>query len=176
MGRGERHHREHVRPAPTLRHPVHRIVTWHRLRLLRLEVVRYDRGQRSSTKSNSRRFGTGRLVVEHASADGNAWLRDSELAVYGRAVAGNEGEDGVGAPTVRLPKGQELLLPESGSPDGDIRLSERIKPSPEQSAAQKGVARWEVLISSLVKNMTLRGPLLLCNYTGYVEEVGTAAP
>ena len=53
-------------------------------------------------------------------------------------------------------------------------MSERLKPSPEQAAAQKGIRRAETLILSLFKGMKLRGPTLLINFTGYVEEFGVA--
>ena len=74
--------------------------------------------------------------MSHDKLDSNPWLSSSDLAINGRAVAVNESE--MGAPTVKLPRGQELLLPENGSPDHDLRMSERLKPSPEQAAAQKG--------------------------------------
>lgn len=54
------------------------------------------------------------------------------------------------------------------------RLSERIKPSPEQSAAQKGVPRCEQLLQTLFKNVKPKGPVLLVQWTGYVEEFGSA--
>ncbi|CAJ1434150.1 unnamed protein product, partial [Effrenium voratum] len=134
----------------------------------------FDRHTKSAQKSNSRRFSTGRIVVDHAHADANPWLLSSELAVAGRCVAANESERG--APTVMLPKGQELLLPEGASADSDLRLSERVKPSPEQSAAQKGVMRCEKLLTSLFRNVTQvkARPVIVVNFTGYVEEFGAA--
>eukprot|EP00435_Cladocopium_sp_Y103_P021182 s564_g5.t1 len=132
----------------------------------------YDRDKRSVQKSNSRRFGSGRIVVSHDKLDSNPWLSTSDLAISGRPVRENESESG--APTIKLPKGQELLLPEAGSPDQDLRMSERLKPSPEQAAAQKGIRRAETLLISLFKGMKLRGPTLLINFTGYVEEFGVA--
>lgn len=133
---------------------------------------RFDRDKRSLQKSNSRRFGTGRVVVSHDKYEDNQWLTTSDLAVAGRPVSQDEASQG--APTVKLPRGQELLLPECGSPDGDLRMSERIKPSPEQAAAQKGILRAETLLMSLFKNMKLKGPAIICNFTGYVEEFGVA--
>ena len=133
---------------------------------------RFDRDKRSLQKSNTRRFGTGRVVVSHDKFEENPWLTTSDLAVAGRPVSQDEGSQG--APTVKLPRGQELLLPECGSPDSDLRMSERIKPSPEQAAAQKGVLRAEKLLMSLFKNVNLKGPAIICNFTGYVEEFGVA--
>ena len=134
--------------------------------------LRFDRDKRSLQKSNSRRFGSGRIVVNHDKCDANPWLSTSDLAISGRPVRENESESG--APTIKLPKGQELLLPEAGSPDQDLRMSERLKPSPEQAAAQKGISRAETLLVSLFKGMKMRGPTLLINFTGYVEEFGVA--
>lgn len=139
-----------------------------------LGLPRFDRDKRSLQKSNTRRFGSGRVVVSHDKADDNPWLSTSDLAVNGRPCALNESESG--APTVKLPRGQELLLPENGSPDQDLRLSERLKPSPEQAAAQKGVRRAETLLISLFKGMKLRGPTIIINFTGYVEEFAVAVP
>jgi len=134
--------------------------------------LRFDRDKRSLQKSNSRRFGSGRIVVNHDKCDANPWLSTSDLAISGRPVRENESESG--APTIKLPKGQELLLPEAGSPDQDLRMSERLKPSPEQAAAQKGISRAETLLVSLFKGMKMRGPTLLIKFTGYVEEFGVA--
>ena len=137
---------------------------------------RFERSKQSQNKSNGRRFGTGRIVVEHGSADQNPFLSSSELAVAGRPV--HSDELGQGAPTVRLPKGQELLLPEQASADADIKIAERVRPSPEQSAAQKGIQRAEALLTSLLRGMPFHpsSAALLINWTGYVEEFGTAAP
>lgn len=147
-------------------------VTFGHFDLIRL--LRFDRDKRSIQKSNSRRFGSGRVVVSHDKLDSNPWLSSSDLAINGRPVALNESE--TGAPTVKLPKGQELLVPENGSPDHDLRMSERLKPSPEQAAAQKGVRRAETLLVSLFRGMKLRGPTIICNLTGYVEEFAVAVP
>ena len=137
------------------------------------QLLRFDRDKKSLSKSNTRRFGQGRIVVAHEKFETNPWLTVSDLAVAGRPVQQNESEQG--APTVKLPRGQEFLLPECGSPDADLRMSERIKPSPEQSAAQKGIQRAEILLMSLFKNMKLKGPAIVLNWTGYIEEFGTAA-
>jgi hypothetical protein len=128
-------------------------------------VELYDRDKKSDTKSNGRKFGCGRIVTNFDSRDENPWLQSSELAVAGRPLAENS--------IIRLPKGHELLIPEGSSPDADIRLGERVRPSSEQSAAQKGAKRVEILIQSLFKNMEIPGPVVLVNLTGYVEEAGT---
>ena len=78
------------------------------------QLPRFDRDKKSLSKSNSRRFGQGRIVVAHEKFEANPWLTVSDLAVAGRPVQQNESEQG--APTVKLPRGQEFLLPECGSP------------------------------------------------------------
>ena len=67
-----------------------------------------------------------------------------------------EGERG--APTAVLPRSSALLLPESGYPNVDIRLSERNRPSVEQVAAQKGVQRCQMLLDSLFRFNPHPGP------------------
>ena len=117
------------------------------------------------------RAASTRIVVNGESAKGNIWLQ-SELAVCGRPVGPAEYERG--APTSVLPKSASLLLPEGSSPDTGIRLAERVRPSPEQTSAQKGCARLELLLESLVRYVNPPGPVLLVNFTGYVEELGAA--
>ncbi|CAK9047272.1 unnamed protein product [Durusdinium trenchii] len=124
------------------------------------------------SRSNVRRFSTGRLVVNGDSKDSNILWLQSELAVCGRPVSQNEQENG--APTSVLPKASSLLLPEGSSPDSDLRISERNRPSPEQQSAQKGAGRLQLLLESLVKFTPLKRPVLLVNWTGYVEEVALA--
>lgn len=122
-------------------------------------------------RSNVRRFSSGRIVVNGDTIESNQWLQ-SELAVCGRPVSANEGV--VGAPTSVLPKASSLLLPESASPESDLRLSERSRPSPEQQSAQKGASRLQLLLESLIKYTPLKGPVLVVNWTGYVEELALA--
>ena len=69
--------------------------------------------KRAELKSNSRRFGTGRLVTSSTAVSDNKWL-NSELAVFGRVVGANEGVDG--APLAILPRTASLLIPEPSSP------------------------------------------------------------
>ena len=45
----------------------------------------------------------------------------------------------------RLPRSSDLLVPVSESPNENISLAERFRPSAEQCAAQKGVERAEAL-------------------------------
>lgn len=68
--------------------------------------------RRAETKSNARRFGSGRLVTSNV--EDNSWL-SSELAVFGRVVGPNESVDG--APLAILPRTASLLIPEPASPD-----------------------------------------------------------
>lgn len=128
----------------------------------------YSLPRRGEVRSSMRRFGQGRVVVNGSSFTENIWM-SSELAVCGRAIAPNESERG--APTATLPKSNTLLLPEASSPNADLKLAERIRPSPEQSSAQKGCQRLEILVESLLRNCQVPGPVLIINLTGYVEEM-----
>ena len=131
----------------------------------------YSLPRRGEVRSSMRRFGQGRVVVNGGSFNENIWM-SSELAVCGRAIAQNESERG--APTSTLPKSTTLLLPEASSPNADLKLAERTRPSPEQSSAQKGCQRLELLLESLFRNCELPGPVLIINLTGYVEEMAAA--
>ena len=77
--------------------------------------------RRAETKSNSRRFGTGRIVTSATDIDNNIWL-DSELAVYGRVVGQNETVEG--APLAILPRTASLLIPEPASPDPQLLIAQ----------------------------------------------------
>lgn len=129
--------------------------------------------ERRGDRSNMRRFGSGRLVVQGDSVKENFWL-NSELAVCGRPTSPNEFERG--APTSILPKSTSLLLPEGSSPNTDLKLAERSRPSPEQSVAQKGTARLELLLESALRHTSFTNPILIINFTGYVEELATSVP
>lgn len=131
----------------------------------------FTREKKSENKSNMRRFAASRVVVHSDSLDGNSWLA-SELAVCGRPVGRAEQE--MGAPTSILPKSSALLLPEAGSPDLDLKLSERVRPSQEQTSAQKGTGRLEMLLESAFRHARISGPTLVINLTGYVEEAAAA--
>lgn len=133
----------------------------------------FTRDKRTEGRSNIRRFSMGRIVVNGESMSTNQWL-NSELAICGRPVSQNEAEKG--APTSTLPKANALLLPEGASPNQDLKLAERVRPSPEQTSAQKGAARMELLLDSLMRNTNVVGPVLLINMTGYVEELAAAVP
>ena len=133
----------------------------------------FTRDKRAEGRSNIRRFSQGRIVINGDSLPNNQWL-NSELAVCGRPVSQNESEKG--APTSTLPKANALLLPEGASPNQDLKLAERVRPSPEQTSAQKGAARMELLLDSLMRNTNVAGPVLLVNFTGYVEELAAAVP
>ncbi|CAE7238938.1 unnamed protein product [Symbiodinium sp. CCMP2592] len=131
----------------------------------------FTREKKGEVKSNARRFSMGRVVCNSASMDDCIWM-SGELAMYGRPVGAAEVE--TGAPTSVLPKQSELLLPESASTSQDLRLSEKPKPSPEQTSAQKGIARAKALLEAALRGVSPPGPVLVINLTGYVEEVGAA--
>ena len=132
----------------------------------------FTREPRSENRTSMRRFASGRIVVCEASRSDNVWL-DSELAICGRPVGKQEGSQG--APTSVLPRSSALLFPESASPDQDLKLADRTRPSPEQTSAQKGAARLELLLEATVRHTKINSPILICNLTGYVEEMAAAA-
>ena len=69
-------------------------------------------------------------------------------------------------------------MPESLSPDGDLKQAERVRPSVETCSAQKGTKRWMQLLQSLLTmggGSPLKGkPVVVLNLTGYIEDVGCA--
>lgn len=67
----------------------------------------------ANLKSNTRRFGQGRILCSQVNQDDNEWL-GSELAVAGRVLGLNEVAEG--APTATLPRTASILIPESSSP------------------------------------------------------------
>ena len=81
--------------------------------------------RKAETKSNTRKFGTGRIVTSSAATDDNVWL-ETELAMYGRSVGSNELVEG--APLAVLPKSSTILIPEPASPE--FRLSWKAFASP----------------------------------------------
>jgi hypothetical protein len=80
-------------------------------------------------------------------------------------------------PTVTLPRQRDLVLPESTDASTDLRLAERPRPSPEQVRAQKGRQRLQALFSSLlnVAEHQWDAPVVIVNFTGYVEDAALAA-
>lgn len=133
----------------------------------------YTRDARGEAKSTMRRWGAGRIVVSNEAKTDNVWL-DSELAICGRPVGRSESEGG--APCSLLPRSNALLLPEGASAESDIKLADRTRPSPEQTAAQKGQGRLQMILESLFRHTSVRGPVLIVNLTGYVEELAAAVP
>ena len=67
----------------------------------------------ANLKSNTRRFGQGRIICSQTAVDDNEWM-NSELAVAGRVLGSNESADG--APTAVLLRTASILIPESSSP------------------------------------------------------------
>ena len=132
----------------------------------------FTREVRSENRTSMRRFASGRIVVCEGSKSDNVWL-DSELAICGRPVGKQEGTNG--APTSVLPRSSALLLPEAASPDQDLKLADRTRPSPEQTSAQKGTARLELLLEAAIRHTKINSPIMVCNLTGYVEEMAAAA-
>ena len=80
-------------------------------------------------------------------------------------------------PTVTLPRQRDLVLPESTDASSDLRLAERPRPSPEQLRAQKGSLRLQSLFESLlqVSDHKWDAPVVIVNFTGYVEDAALAA-
>jgi len=120
-------------------------------------------------RKSCRRFSNGRLVGNIDATDTNAWLTCSELAICGRPLTDNQAV---------LPLSKDILLPESLSTEDDLRQSERVRPSVETSSAQKGVARWTTLLSSML-NLTgtsfVDKRVIVLNLTPYIEDVGCSA-
>ena len=54
-----------------------------------------------------------------------------------------------------------------------MRIQERLRPSNEQLAAQKGSKRLEMLVESMLRHCKVAACLII-NLTGYVEELGLA--
>jgi len=111
----------------------------------------------------------GRIVNNADSNENNAFTTCSELALCGRPLNENP---------IVLPLSRDLVLPESLSPEDDLRQAERQRPSVETSSAQKGTTRWIALLQSLltVHGHDLKEKLvIILNLTGYVEDVGCAA-
>ena len=126
-----------------------------------------------SQKSTTKRFGFGKVVCNLEHKDKNPFLQASELCIAGRAV-GDEAADNPVVPSAVLPKGSDILQSVSASADDDLFLAERVRPSPEQLAFQRGIARDTIFITSALKGMEFAGPVLLVNLTGGVEDVGVA--
>ena len=124
----------------------------------------------SQFRLDSRRFNQGRFVTNKEGAETNAWTNFSELGVCGRPL---------GDQKIFMPLSKDLLLPESLSAEEDLRFAERQRPSPETVAAQKGKDRWMTLLRSaltMVGNYDMTNtPVIILNFTSYVEDVGTAA-
>ena len=100
-------------------------------------------------------------------ASSNVWMQESELALCGRPLSQEK---------VYIPLSKDLLLPESLEPDEDLRTSERQRPSAQTIAAQKGIGRYYTLLQSILTMQSLgKSPVIVCNLTGYVEELGCAA-
>lgn len=115
--------------------------------------------------SLERRWSMGRLVVPNELVDDNVFLNCSELSTAGRPMYADK---------VLLPRQRDLVLPESTDASSDLRLAERARPSPEQLRAQKGRSRVTAMLRSLLtmSEYTFDGPVVLVNFTGYVEDVG----
>ena len=54
-----------------------------------------------------------------------------------------------------------------------MRISDRLRPSNEQIAAQKGAKRLEMLVSAALRHCKFKA-VLIVNLTGYVEELALA--
>ena len=54
-------------------------------------------------------------------------------------------------------------------------ISDRLRPSSEQMSAQKGAKRLEMLLEPALRHCKVQC-VIICNLTGYVEELAVAAP
>jgi len=108
-------------------------------------------------------------VVSNAEADNNIWLNHSELSIAGRPLKPEK---------IVLPRQRELCLPESMDASSDLRIADRQRPSPEQIRAQKGRMRMSAMWQSLfnMSEYDFDGPVVICNFTGYVEDCGLSVP
>ena len=138
----------------------------------------FRRPRRSEPKSNSRKWGEGRVVVNYDSKSDNIWIQNSELVLSGRPMgsAGGDEDDSPGVPpTACLPKAAEMFQPVATNADEDLHMAEVFSPGVEQRAAQKGAARFEIVIDAAFTNMQIKTPSLVVSLTGYVEDAGLAA-
>ena len=124
-----------------------------------------------SKQSRLKKVGYGRIAVQFDEIAKNMWLSGSELIKEGRPL--EDGSDDQ-VPTALLPLQSELLTPVSASPDRDITTSDRKRPCVEAARAQKGTHRDKICLTSLYRGVELRGPSVLCNLTGNVEDAGVA--
>ena len=131
----------------------------------------FARGRGSDMKSNSRKWGEGRLTCNYEARVDNHWQARSELAVAGRPLGRAVYDSDASVPVAQLPRASELLQPAA---PGDLIMSEKFSPSPEMRAAQKGIKRAEILIESALTNMNINGPLIIVNLTPYVHDFGAA--
>ena len=125
-------------------------------------------------QSKLKKVSFGRICVQYENMSENVWLNNSHLCLYGRPTAADDGADDQ-VPVAQLPLQSELLLPVSASPDKDISINDRFRPCIETARAQKGPQRDQICFSSLYRGVPLKGPSILCNLTGNVEDAGVAA-
>lgn len=101
----------------------------------------------------------------------NIWASASELGTSGRPLH---------CDALVLPLSRDIIVPESLSPEGDLKQAERQRPSTETCSAQKGVKRWEAILKSILTmpgtSMLKDKVVILLNITGYIEDAGCAAP
>ena len=57
--------------------------------------------------------------------------------------------------------------------EDNVRIADRLRPSNEQQAAQKGCQRLEMLLESALRHCKAEA-VLIVNLTGYVEELALA--
>ena len=133
-------------------------------------IMTYDPPNTAAAFSNMRRWSMGRCVVDNETRDENKWLASSELAVLGRACTTTL--------KVVLPRQSEIVVPEKLSPNDDLFISERKRPSDTEIAAQKGHMNKAVLICAALGNMPFDAAdiVVFVNSTGHVEEAAEAVP
>ena len=108
-------------------------------------------------------------MVNQDAVESNVFATGSELVLAGRPLMEQK---------IFIPLSKDLVLPESLEENEDLRTAERLRPSSEAIHAQKGSERYMALLRSILSLPAPgfgKGPCIIVNLTGYVEEMGLAA-
>ena len=145
--------------------------------------VPFEPGQGGAGCYAWKRMLHGRTMVNYQHSSQNEFLNKSELSVYGRPEQ-----------TVmpQLPSQRDLLVPEDPpaallpsamfgarrvmslrSPNQDLKLCDRFRPSAEMVCAQRGPDVWASILCSLLRGVDAPG-VVVASVTPHVEDVGLA--